>query len=96
MSLGVSLNWGRFATIAMVAAGIGQAAVPPDVAAKLREMGRGVCVPGTALLYKPMQLKPPAGVKIERVHGSISEVADKKGVIKGAETFEWCPSHSPR
>jgi hypothetical protein len=62
----MSLNLCRFATIAMVAAGIGQAAVPPDVAAKLREMGRGVCVPGTALLYKPMQLKPPAGVKIDR------------------------------
>ncbi|MGH9591635.1 MAG: alpha/beta hydrolase, partial [Bryobacteraceae bacterium] len=52
--------------IALVAAGIGQAAVPADVETKLLEMGRGVCVAGTALLYKPMQLKPPTGVKIER------------------------------
>jgi hypothetical protein len=70
MSSGVYKMCGRFfsgvAAMTLVAAGAGQAAVPPDVEAKLLEMGRGVCPPGTALLYKPMQLKPPAGVKIER------------------------------
>ena len=62
----MSVTLSRIAITALVAAGIGQAAVPPDVAAKLREMGRGVCPAGTAILYKPMQLKAPAGVKIER------------------------------
>ncbi len=62
----MNLNLSRIVLATLVAAGIAQAAVPPDVEAKLLEMGRGVCPPGTALLYKPMQLKPPAGVKIER------------------------------
>src|ERR1700693_2075132 len=46
--------------VGMIASG----AVPPDIAAKLVEIGRGVCVPQTAVLYRPLQPNPPyAGVK---------------------------------
>jgi hypothetical protein len=79
------LNVGRVAAMAMVAAGIGQAAVPPDVAAKLLEMGRGVCPPGTALLYKPMQLAPPSGVKIERDIKYESDARTVLDVFSGAK-----------
>ncbi len=43
------------------------AAVPPDIAAKLKETGRVVDPPGTAKLYRPLQPTPPyPGVKVER------------------------------
>jgi triacylglycerol lipase len=43
------------------------AAVPPDIAAKLKETGRVVDPPGTAKLYRPLQPKAPyPGVKVER------------------------------
>src|SRR5271165_7098250 len=51
---------------AMFVAGAGFAQVPADVAAKLVDMGRNVCPADTAKLYKPMQLAPPAGVKMMR------------------------------
>src|SRR6516164_5806424 len=53
--------------IAFVATTVAQAQVPPDVAAKLVEIGKGVCVPQTAKLYAPLQPKPPAsGITIVR------------------------------
>ena len=43
------------------------AAVPPDIAAKLHEMGPVLDVPGVAKLYRPLQPTPPyPGVKVER------------------------------
>ncbi len=43
------------------------AAVPPDIAAKLKEMGRVVNPAGTAKLYRPLQPKAPyPGVKVDR------------------------------
>ena len=43
------------------------AAVPPDIAAKLKEAGRVVDPPGAAKLYRPLQPTPPyPGVKVER------------------------------
>jgi triacylglycerol lipase len=52
--------------IAFVAT-IAQAQVPPDIAAKLKEIGRGVCVPETAKLYAPLQPKAPnSGVTVVR------------------------------
>jgi triacylglycerol lipase len=43
------------------------AAVPPDIASQLKEMGRVVNPAGTAKLYRPLQPTPPyPGVKVER------------------------------
>jgi triacylglycerol lipase len=54
-------------TITFIAAPAAHAQVPADVAAKLREVGTGVCVPETAKLYKPLQPTPPStGVTIMR------------------------------
>jgi triacylglycerol lipase len=52
--------------IAFIAAPAAHAQVPPDVAAQLRQIGTGVCVPETAKLYKPLQPMPPAGVTVMR------------------------------
>ena len=44
-----------------------QAQVPPDIAAQLRAIGTGVCVPETAKIYKPLQQKAPyPGVTVVR------------------------------
>jgi hypothetical protein len=45
-----------------------RAEVPPDVAAQLRALGTGVCVPETAKIYKPLLLEkaPYSGVSILR------------------------------
>jgi triacylglycerol lipase len=52
-------------TFALAAASF--AAVPPDIAAKLHEMGPVLDVPGVAKLYRPLQPTPPyPGVKVER------------------------------
>jgi hypothetical protein len=45
--------------IAFMASPAAHAQVPPDIAAKLREIGTGVCVPETAKLYKPLQPAAP-------------------------------------
>ncbi|HEY4360762.1 MAG TPA: carboxylesterase family protein [Bryobacteraceae bacterium] len=45
--------------VGAVAACSAWGAVPPDVAAKLVEIGRGVCVPQTAAIYRPLQPNPP-------------------------------------
>jgi triacylglycerol lipase len=48
-------------------AAVSFAAVPPDIAAKLKESGRVVDPPGVAKLYRPLQPTPPyPGVKVER------------------------------
>jgi hypothetical protein len=48
-------------------AAVSFAAVPPDIAAKLKETGRVVDPPGVAKLYRPLQPNPPyPGVKVER------------------------------
>jgi BD-FAE len=52
--------------IAFVVVPAAPAQVPPDVAAQLRQIGTGVCVPETAKLYKPLQPIPPAGVTVMR------------------------------
>jgi len=43
------------------------AAVPPEIATQLKDMGRVVNPTGTAKLYRPLQPKAPyPGVKVER------------------------------
>jgi triacylglycerol lipase len=55
------------------------AQVPPDIAAELRQIGTGVCVPETAKLYKPLQQMPPyTGVTIMR---DISYAQDQRTVM---------------
>jgi hypothetical protein len=55
------------AAIAIAAAGMAQAEVPPDIAKQLVAIGRGVCVPETAQLYRPLHPNPPyTGVTIVR------------------------------
>src|SRR5436190_23040227 len=54
-------------TIACIASAGAHAQVPPDIAAQLRAIGTGVCVPETAKIYKPLQQKAPyAGVTVVR------------------------------
>ena len=41
--------------------------MPPDIAAKIKEIGRGIDPPKTAAIYAPLQQKEPyAGVKVVR------------------------------
>lgn len=69
--------------IAAAAAGLTQAQVPPDIAKELITIGRGVCVPETAQLYRPLQPNPPyAGVAFTR---DISFGPDPKDVLDVAE-----------
>ena len=43
------------------------AQVPPEIAAQLRQIGTGVCVPETAKIYAPLQQHAPyAGVTVVR------------------------------
>ncbi len=65
--------------IALLAMGTAYAAVPPEIASQLREIGRGVCVPQTAKIYRPLQANPPySGVSIAR---DISFGPDPKNVL---------------
>ena len=67
------------AAIAVGAAGLAQAQVPPEIAKQLVTIGRGVCVPETAKLYRPMHANPPyTGVTI---HRDISFGPDPKDVL---------------
>jgi hypothetical protein len=50
---------GAIIAIVFIAAATAQAQVPPDIAAQLRAIGNGVCVPETAKIYKPLQQKAP-------------------------------------
>jgi triacylglycerol lipase len=68
-----------FLGIAIVAAGTLRAEVPPEIAKKLVAIGRGVCVPETAKLYRPLHANPPySGVAIAR---DISFGPDPKDVL---------------
>jgi triacylglycerol lipase len=65
--------------IAIAAAGMAHAQVPPDIAKELINIGRGVCVPETAQIYRPLQPNPPyTGVTIVR---DISFGPDPKNVL---------------
>jgi triacylglycerol lipase len=70
------------ATIAgniFVCAPAANAQVPADMAAQLRAIGNGVCVPETAKIYKPLQAKAPyPGVTIVR---DISYGADPRMIM---------------
>jgi Carboxylesterase family len=60
-------------------AGLIRAEVPPDVAKQLVNIGRGVCVPETAQVYRPLHPNPPyKGVTILR---DISFGPDPKDVL---------------
>ncbi len=67
------------AGIALAAMAIAHAEVPPEIAAQLKEIGRGVCVPETAKIYRPLQPNPPyPGVAIAR---DLSFGPDPKNVM---------------
>ena len=58
---------GIIAGVTSAAVSTVQAQVPPDIAAQLRTIGNGVCVPETAKIYKPLQQKAPyPGVNVVR------------------------------
>lgn len=68
-----------FAGNIFVCAPAANAQVPADMAAQLRAIGNGVCVPETAKLYKPLQAKAPyPGVTIVR---DISYGADPRMIM---------------
>jgi triacylglycerol lipase len=65
--------------IAVAAAGVSPAQVPPEIAKQLVAIGRGVCVPETAQVYRPLHPNPPySGVSIAR---DISFGPDPKNVV---------------
>ena len=69
----------KFILISILAAGAILAAVPPDVAKELVNIGRGVCVPETAKIYGPLQPKAPyAGVTVVR---DISYAPDPRTIM---------------
>jgi hypothetical protein len=62
-----------------IAAAEANAAVPPDIAKQLVAIGRGVCVPETAQVYRPLHANPPySGVSITR---DVSFGPDPKNVL---------------
>ena len=64
-SLGYKIRIGT--VIGFIFCATAQAQVPRDIAAKLREIGTGVCVPETAKIYAPLQQHEPyAGVTVVR------------------------------
>ncbi|MBV8728329.1 MAG: alpha/beta hydrolase [Acidobacteriia bacterium] len=66
-------------TIAVAAAATVRAEVPPEIAKQLVAIGRGVCVPETAQIYRPLHSNPPySGVTIAR---DISFGPDPKNVL---------------
>lgn len=57
----------RSLLIALAAALTARAQVPPDIAKQLINIGRGVCVPETAAIYRPLHPNPPyTGITIMR------------------------------
>jgi hypothetical protein len=65
--------------IAAAVAVTAEAAVPPEIAKQLMEIGRGVCVPETAQIYRPLHPNPPySDVSIVR---DISFGPDPKNVL---------------
>ena len=47
------------AAIAIAATGVSHAQVPPEITKQLVNIGRGVCVPETAQVYRPLHPSPP-------------------------------------
>jgi triacylglycerol lipase len=69
--------------IAIAMAGIAPAEVPPDVAKQLVAIGRGVCVPETAQVYRPLHANPPyKGISFTR---DVSFGPDPKNVLDVVE-----------
>ena len=70
----------KLAAILMAVAGAtAYAEVPPDIAKQLVAIGRGVCVPETAQIYRPLHPNPPyAGVTFAR---DLSFGPDPKNVL---------------
>ena len=61
----LQITW--FPIAITIAAGMSQAQVPPAIAKQLVAIGRGVCVPQTAQIYRPLHPNPPyTGVTIVR------------------------------
>jgi len=75
-------SFGRALRVCIVIALMATAAhaqVPPDIAAALRKIGTGVCVPETAKLYGPLQPKAPyPGVTVVR---DVSYFSDPRTVM---------------
>ena len=78
----ISKMWrsvGVIIAVALLAAGAAQAQVPPDIAAQLRQIGTGVCVPETAKIYRPLQPTAPyPGVTVVR---DISYAPDPRTIM---------------
>ena len=69
----------RSALLWIALAGMASAEVPPGIAKQLETVGRGVCVPETAQIYRPLHPNPPyTGVTIAR---DISFGPDPKNVL---------------
>ena len=67
------------AAAATLGAGSARAQVPPDLAKQIALIGRGVCVPETAQIYRPLHTDlTPAGITITR---DISFGPDPKNVL---------------
>ena len=66
-------------TLIAIAAATATAQVPPEIAAQLRQIGTGVCVPETAKIYAPLQQHAPyAGVTVVR---DISYAPDPRTIM---------------
>ncbi len=65
--------------IAVAAAGLAESQVPPDIAKQLIAIGRGVCVPETAQIYRPLHPNPP--YKDVLIARDISFGPDPKNVV---------------
>ena len=66
-------------TLIAIAAVTATAQVPPEIAAQLRQIGTGVCVPETAKIYAPLQQHAPyAGVTVVR---DISYAPDPRTIM---------------
>ncbi len=74
-------------SLTVLLAGAAFAQVPPDVAKQLVNIGRGVCVPQTAQVYRPMHPNPPyTGITIARDQKfgpNAQDVADVFSAEKG-------------
>jgi hypothetical protein len=68
-----------FVAILVVVTGLAGAQVPPDIAKQLVSIGRGVCVPETAQVYRPLHPNPP--YKDVLIARDISFGPDPKNVL---------------
>jgi hypothetical protein len=77
--------------IAIAVTGMARAQVPPEIAKQLIAIGRGVCTPETAQLYRPLHPDPPyPGVSITR---DVSFGPDPKNVL---DVFTGDEGNGPR